>query len=230
MSNIEIYIIVEGQTEQVFVREVLAQNFAHKGIFLHPVLIGSPGHKGGSVNFERAKKDIGNFLRQRHDIYVSTMYDYFRIDSRWPGRETIDRRSKNGAILTAGEKADIIEKSTHSKINEAFGTYHSVNRFIPYTEMHEFEALLFSDAEILADILEVEDRQIENIIETYENPEEINDDPEKAPSKRLEYLKTGYRKVVMGKVISEAVGIEKIREKCHHFNNWLDKLENLSSI
>ncbi|GAB6147257.1 DUF4276 family protein [Desulfocicer niacini] len=47
--------------------------------------------------------------------------------------------------------------------------------------------------------------------------EEINDDPEKAPSKRLEKLNAGYRKVAMGKIISEAIGIQTIRKQCPHF-------------
>lgn len=85
MSSIEIYIIVEGQTEQTFVRDVLAPQMKHKEIYLLPSLIGKPGQKGGNIRFDRAKTDIGNFLKQRTGTYVSTMFDYFRIDSRWPG-------------------------------------------------------------------------------------------------------------------------------------------------
>ena len=47
MNNIEIYIIVEGQTEQTFVRDILAPYMGSKGFYLHSVLIGTPGHKGG---------------------------------------------------------------------------------------------------------------------------------------------------------------------------------------
>jgi len=82
MNSVDIYIVVEGPTEQTFVRDVLAPQMAHEGIYLHPVLIGKPGHKGGDVRFIRAKNDIGNFLRQRSDTYISTMFDYFRIDSK----------------------------------------------------------------------------------------------------------------------------------------------------
>jgi hypothetical protein len=82
MSNVNIYIVVEGQTEQTFVRDVLAPTMAQKGIYLHPALIGEPGHKGGNIRIARAKKDIGHFLKQRNDTYVSMMFDYFRIDSK----------------------------------------------------------------------------------------------------------------------------------------------------
>ena len=47
MSNLNIFVIVEGQTEQTFVREVLAPELASKNIFLYSALIGKPGHKGG---------------------------------------------------------------------------------------------------------------------------------------------------------------------------------------
>ena len=62
MSRVRVYIVVEGPTEQTFIRDVLAPELAIKNIFLHPVLIGKSGHKGGDIHFERAKNDIGNFL------------------------------------------------------------------------------------------------------------------------------------------------------------------------
>ncbi|MFH1136319.1 MAG: DUF4276 family protein [Pseudomonadota bacterium] len=80
MSNIDIYLVVEGATEQTFIREILGPEMARKGLYLHPALVGRPGHKGGDVRFERALKDIETFLKQRRDIVVATMFDYFRID------------------------------------------------------------------------------------------------------------------------------------------------------
>lgn len=67
MNNIRIYIVVEGQTEQNFVRDIPAPYMAHKGIYLNTALIGKPGHKGGNISFDRARTDIGNFLRDSSD-------------------------------------------------------------------------------------------------------------------------------------------------------------------
>jgi hypothetical protein len=226
MSSVEIHIIVEGPTEQTFVRDVLAPQIAVKGIYLHPVLIGKPGHKGGNIRFDRAMRDIGNFLRQRGDIYVTTMFDYFGIDSEWPGKEEVRRRIRTGAALSASCKAEILEIATHKNIVENFGN-DSESRFIPYIGMHEFEALLFSDANILAEKTDTDVSHIRGILEEYHNPEEINDDPAKAPSKRLKALNKGYRKIAMGKAVSEAMGIQAIRRKCPHFDNWLTKLEDI---
>lgn len=151
MSSVEICIVVEGQTEQTFVRDVLAPQMAHKGIYLHPALIGKPGHKGGDIHFDRAKNEIGNFIKQRNETYVSTMFDYFRIDSKWPGRAEVRRQIRNGASLTAIQKAEILEAATSNNIMKLFASYNAESRFIPYIEMHEFEALLFSNADILAE-------------------------------------------------------------------------------
>jgi len=224
--SVDIFIVVEGPTEQTFVRDVLAPQMALQEIYLYPALIGKPGHKGGNVNFNRAINDIGKFLRQRKDTYITTMFDYFRIDADWPGKDEVSRRIVNGAALSAICKAEILETATRSKIGENFGC-DSESRFIPYIEMHEFEALLFSDANILAEKTAIDLSHIRGILEEYDNPEEINDDPAKAPSKRLESLKNGYRKVAMGKTVSEAIGIQAIRRQCRHFDNWLTKLEHL---
>jgi len=223
----DIYIIVEGQTEQTFVRDVLAPQMSTKGIYLFPSLIGKSGHKGGNIRLDRAKTDIRNFLNQRKDTYITTMFDYFRIPSEWPGIDKIKGLKEQGKSLTAIEKGEIIEVATHNEIIETYPEYDPENRFIPYIEMHEFEALLFSDADILASKIGTDVSDINAILNQYSTPEDINNDSLKAPSKRLEKLKQGYRKVAMGKVISEAIGIETIREKCPHFNNWLKKLESL---
>ncbi|VAX40738.1 hypothetical protein MNBD_PLANCTO02-1158 [hydrothermal vent metagenome] len=44
----------------------------------------------------------------------------------------------------------------------------------------------------------------------------------------IEKLNPAYRKIAMGKVIAESIGIQTIRKQCPHFNDWLTTLENLS--
>ena len=95
--------------------------------------------------------------------------------------------------------------------------------------MHEFEALLFSNASILADKIGVDIGKIEDILDEFGEPEEIDDGQNTAPSKRLVRFRKDYRKVAMGKTISEAIGISTMREKCPHFNHWLTILEQLGT-
>jgi len=223
MSDVEVYIIVEGRTEQTFIREVLAPVFGYKGLFLYPVLIGNPGHKGGDIRFSRAENDISNFLKQRSDIYVSSMFDYFRIDPDWPGRANVRDND------TAVKKAEKIEDKTLTEIIKSFPNQNAEERFIPYIEMHEFEALSFSDASVLANLIGVDPGKIDSVLNECGEPEEINDNPETSPSKRLQSLSDKkYRKVAMGKAIAEAIGIQTMRKKCPHFDEWLKRLERLT--
>lgn len=227
MNKVEIFIVVEGQTEQTFVRDVLAPYMGHNGIYLHPSLIGKPGHKGGDVRFERAKIDIINFLKQRNDTYVSTMFDYFRINKDWPGLNDI--RGKT-LTLTVEQKAKIVEDAMMKEIMNELPQCNPEKRFIPFIQMHEFEALLFSDAPILAERTGIDLISVQAILTEYSNnPEEINNDPVKAPSKQLETLNHNYRKIALGKEISEAIGIQNIRAKCRHFDNWLKRFGMLLS-
>ena len=50
-----VYIVVEGQTEESFVNEVLAPALASRRVYLYPVLLGG---KGGRVNYARVQEDI----------------------------------------------------------------------------------------------------------------------------------------------------------------------------
>ena len=222
----EVYIVVEGATEQTFVRDVLAPYMAsYKGVHLHSSIIGRPGHKGGDVRIDRAMRDIIKFLKQRTDVYVSTMFDFFRINTNWPGMEELRQKIKTGVPLSPSQKAACLENATLEYITNAFSG--AKNRFIPYIEMHEFEALLFSNADILSQNSGIPIESINSVLSGYPGPEYINDTPEKAPSKRLTALDPAYRKVAMGKTIAKATGIDTIRQKCPHFNDWLTKLEGL---
>ena len=78
--------VVEGQTEQGFVREVLAPFLSHKNVYMTAQLVGKPGHKGGDCRYERAKRDVLALLRQEADTVVTTMFDFYALPDSWPGR------------------------------------------------------------------------------------------------------------------------------------------------
>jgi len=228
MSSVEVYIVVEGKTEQTFVRDVLAPYIASKGVYLTAIQIGKPGHKGGDITFERAQQDIVKLLQQRSSVYISTMFDYFRIEPSWPGVESIRLQIEQGQQLTVIEKFCILQHAMVDKLKECNSALNIEQRFIPYIEMHEFEALLFSDIDILAEKLQVSSEKLKNSLIDYNSPEEINTEPAKAPSKRLEKLVKGYKKVIMGQIIAQSLGVPKIRQKCTCFDRWLKELEQLA--
>jgi len=211
--------IVEGRTEQVFIERVLAPYLAIKNIFIQATQISKPGQKGGDVKFSRAEKDIGNFLKQRSDTYVTQFFDYYGL-KEWPKLEMIGTHSHI-------EIANILNNSAAEQIQKNYASQQASRRFIPYMAMHEFETLLFSDEQILATALNVGIDKINAIIEECGEPEKINNSQETAPSKRLNKLKlTGkFRKTTEGIDIAEQIGIDKMRARCPLFNEWLNQLE-----
>ena len=106
------------------------------------------------------------------------------------------------------------------------------HRFIPYIQLHEFEALLLSDPQEL-------DSQFDNraagitrlvtMVSRFPSPEHINDSRNTAPSKRIirEIPEYEGRKASAGPIVAGRIGLSTMRDKCAHFAEWLAKLENL---
>ena len=222
MSNpLSVTVIVEGMTELIFVKDLLAPYLAAKGVFTTPIILSKPGQKGGDVRFIRVKNDIARHLKQRQDTYVSLLVDYYGIGRDWPGLDSVYPGSSPQDI------ASTICQATQAAIDRELTAYRSEKRFLPHIAIHEFEALLFSDPTILAKALGVNRQQIEAIIEECGEPEAIDNSPQTAPSKRIEKLYSRFKKTSNGVAIARAIGIEKIRSKCPVFNGWLKRLESL---
>lgn len=217
----EVIVLVEGQTERRFIREILAPYFSPRFIFLKPIILRKPGASGGDVKFARARKDMGIHLKQRRDTWLTLLIDYYGIRSDWPGYE----ESKN--LPRHDLKAKAMCEHTARKVEALFAAQDAARRFIPYVSMHEFEALLFSDPAMLAGALGVARSEIENILEACGEPEAINDTPHFAPSKRLASLSTRFKKTTTGIEIARSIGIPKMRSACPLFDAWLGSLESL---
>ncbi|SFN79054.1 DUF4276 family protein [Xenorhabdus japonica] len=226
MSNyIEVMAIVEGKTEQIFVEKILQPYLAEKMIFISATQVSKPGQKGGDVRFSRVRKDIEMHLKQRPDTYVTTFIDYYGTHE-WPGLETLNRQWEPKKI------AEHLYLSTQNEIHPFLFAQRADERFIPYIVMHEFEALLFSDKEILANELNIHVQEIEQILRECGEPESINNSPQTAPSKRLEKWSANgtFGKTTTGIAIAEKIGIPKMREKCPLFNEWLCRFEILMTV
>jgi hypothetical protein len=70
---IEVMVIVEGKTEQMFIERILAPYLGHKNIGMRATQVSKPGQKGGDVRFSRVQKDLGNHLKQRSDVYIRSV-------------------------------------------------------------------------------------------------------------------------------------------------------------
>lgn len=208
-----LYIIVEGQTEQEFVSQTLAPYFQSQGIYnITPILIRtSKTGKGGFVNYEHLKNNVQRLLSSEKDIIVSTFVDFFRIPTSVPKYEDSMRLNGDNA------KVESLEQGMFESISDT--------RFIPYIQLHEFEALLFSSNKGFEGCCEESvHKQTKSIVDCYENPEDINSSPETAPSKRLLKIKPNYEKVVEGNYIALELGIDSILDRCPRFREWVEIL------
>jgi len=222
MSNcVEIVAIVEGKTEEIFIKNILQPHLANKNIFIIPIIVSKPGQKGGDVKFARVENDIERHLKQRPDTYLTLFVDFYGIKSDWPGIAGTE------AVLGPKEKAELVNLATMEKVVEHFSEQNADRRFIPYIAMYEFEALLFSDPAVLARKLQIDESKIVSIIEECGEPENIDNSPVTAPSKRLESLSHRFKKTTTGIAILKEIGLAAIREKCPIFDGWVTTLESI---
>lgn len=217
-----VVVLVEGPTELNFIKQFLSPIMSLKGVHLHPQYTGKPGSHRRSLRYARIRQDILAVLKQNTDNYCTTMFDYYGLSADWPGRTEAASHSQS-------EKSRLIEDGVSRDIATELGDSLNLSRLIPYVQMHEFEAILYSDISILADSTGIAFTQLDEIVQQFSSPEEINDNPQSAPSKRIIRLCNNYSKTIMGITVAQKTGIDTIRQKCSHFNDWINNLERLAS-
>jgi hypothetical protein len=142
---IPVIVVGEGQTEEAFVRDVLAPTLAVQGIYLWPQLIAtSSSSKGGALNLPRVLRSLRNTLRQRPDTYVTTFFDLYRLDGGFPGFAEAAR------LRDPLRRAETLEARLNTAVVEESGC--RPDRFFAHVQPHEFEGLLFSDVGALLSI------------------------------------------------------------------------------
>ncbi len=70
-------------------------------------------------------------------------------------------------------------------------------------------------------------RFFEEIVEEIKNPEDINDVPNTSPAERIKRILPHYIKDISGIIVAQHIGLEKMREKCPHFHEWIKNIELL---
>jgi len=223
---IRLCILVEGQTEQEFVKDVLAPHLGCKNVFVSARIVQTSRDKqknkiyrGGLINYEKVKNDLQNWLKEdkNDDVRFTTMFDLYALPDSFPAQVDAVK------AMDAYDRVAILEAAFKEDIGDS--------RFIPYIQLHEFEALIFvSPEELNYEYLDRES-EVEKLVAMAEeqNPELINDNAETAPSKRILELIPEYSKVSGGVATVGVIGLDKIRSACRHFDEWLTELEALDS-
>lgn len=218
--------LVEGETEEEFVKELLRPHFLSNGyISAEPRLIGmqrNRSRRGGIIKWSSASQDLQRHLGQDRGLVVTTFVDYYALPDTWPGRDNASQQEKS-------KKATAIESAIFDAINEADGGNLHPDRFIPFVMMHEFEALLFSHCEGFANGIYRPELapKFQAIRDDFDSPEDINDNKTTAPSKRVERIVDPYSKPFHGNLAALKIGLPAMRRECPHFDEWLRRLESI---
>lgn len=215
-----LYIIVEGETEEEFVKRLLVPYLYGHGLTCHiqAILVHVSGGGHGHSNTEHFLNTIEPVLYLRGEPVVTSLLDFFRFPRKQASFAACT------ALPTAAAQADCLQQALFT----AMQGIRSYRHFLPYVQLHEFEALLFADAaghslhppRIAADVAAV--------IAAHPAPEDINSRPEWAPSKRLEAIYRAhnhtYRKGADAVDIAELIGMDQLRARCPRFGAWVEAL------
>ncbi len=218
--------LVEGETEETFVNVVLSGHlYAHGYHLVDARRMGLGQRRGGIIGWPAARRDILRHLKQDRTRLVTTMVDYYALphgeSNGWPGRA-------DAAGLPFAHRAETVQQAVHADIVAEMGRNFDSDRFLPFVVMHEFESLLFSECTRFADGIGAPELapEFQAIRDAFATPEEINDSPQTAPSKRVEALVPGYTKPLLGTLAALEIGLPAIRAECPHFRNWIERLEH----
>jgi len=220
---IRLNFVVEGQTEEAFVRALLSPHLSSVGVACAARCV-ETGRKrgrvfrGGVISYAKFHRDLTLWMRQDQgaDAHFTTMLDLYRLPGDFPGYG--DAR----ALPDALGRAALLEERFCTDVS------HHRGQFIPYIQPLEFEALLFSDPQVFLHRFPRCDQQVGALVtmqQCFPSPEHINDD--EPPSKRILAVFPDYDKRADGPVMAAEMGLGPVRRQCAHFNEWLRRLEQL---
>lgn len=216
-----VYICCEGQTEEMFVREVLRQYISlNADVYAVPIVLETKHtlhkkYRGGLLRYKKAKAEISRLCAGHPNEYVTTMVDFYAFPKDAPGMD------KKQEIVDVYKKVEYVEAEIAKDIGH--------RNFIPNLMLHEFESLLFVEPDLLKQYYQHDDsiEMLCRVRDSFETPEHIDDGKDTAPSKRIIAAIPEYDKIVAGSLVSMDTSIDRIREECRHFSEWVDKLCSL---
>ncbi|MBQ2258337.1 MAG: DUF4276 family protein [Lachnospiraceae bacterium] len=205
-----IMILCEGETEDLFVRNILSPYLQMKNVYTDTVIL------GGVSRYAGIKKDLEKLGKSRKYDLLTTMLDYYKLPQDVPGVKTCKE-------VEPCRIAEHIEKSIHEDLKEKM----LAGQFLPYIQMHEFESLLFSDVDCFEKCNGIKPKMIAELkseVGEFETPEHVNNSEQTAPSKRIKRIFGSYQKTIDGISVAQAIGIETMMKRCSHFARWIENL------
>ena len=214
-------ILVEGQTEERFVKDVLCPFFESRHLYLCPTILTTKvvkngnNFKGGVTQYAKLRTDLRKLIQDKGAL-ITTMIDYYGLPEDTPGMN--DR-----PYASARDRVMHVESAIYNDVG-------APQHFIPFLALHEFEALLFVDHEITAAAIPAREKTAElRAVANGLAPEEINEHRDTAPSRRLLKVFPSFKKTLHGPTAAKRIGLEAIRSKCPHFDSWITRLEQFAA-
>ncbi|HBK56695.1 MAG TPA: hypothetical protein DDZ76_10530 [Xanthomonadales bacterium] len=212
--------LVEGQSEEIFVKHTLAPHLAQHGVYVQsPIVLWTKrlpsggGFRGGVSNWSQIRRSLSPLI---HDstAWVSTLLDFYGLPKDFPGLEASSAADPRGKVAA---------------LQEHFAAELNHPRFIPFLALHEFEAWLFSAPEAVEAHFgqaHLADR-LQSVVQQAGAPELINHGSDSHPKARLHALVKSYKETSDGPTLLGRIGIATVRAACPHFDGWLSRLEAL---
>lgn len=232
---VRVIFCVEGHAEEEFANSMLGphllQHWFHAGAEKCSFVASRFGafrkrHKGGRGglnNWELAESDVTKWLKTERGAHVrvTTMTDLYALPGNSPGR------SEAAKLQDPFAKVHCLEAAMGKSIDD--------RRFLPYVQLHEFEALVLADAVQLAEFYperSSEAAELAAMVKEAKTPEHIDEGPETAPSKRIIKKIPEYEggKRAVSPFALKRIGLPALRRTCPHFGAWLTCLESIGTV
>ncbi len=135
---IRLHFLVEGETEEAFVDAVLAPALWPINVYSDACRVSTSRHgsrvrRGGGGRYVRWRNDLLRWMKmdQHSDAWFTTMIDYYGLPTDFPEYTACRQLGAPHA------RVECLERYFALDINHL--------RFVPYIQLHEFEAILYSD-------------------------------------------------------------------------------------
>lgn len=230
---VRLHMLTEGPTERIAVERVLCPHLGAFEVIADARSVLTREHetrytprgpvvktvrRGGMRSYKQPRRDLELWMKgdDHPDSYFTTMLDLYGLPRDFP------------EYAAASRQKDPYRKV--KMLEDALAANVSHHRFIPYIQLHEFEALLLAAPRRL-DWVYMEHEpalaDLEQLVDRYSSPELIDEGARTAPSKRIIAVIPEYDKALAGPEVMGRIGIPTLRDKCPHFNDWLTRLESL---
>jgi len=212
-----LHVLVEGQTEENVLRDLLQPHFETLGWSVTHSLVKTkrtavgPDHGGGITGWRQVERDVRLLLGNTNLDVLTTLFDYYAFPADSPGMSTRPSGDPYGRVA-------YVEKELAAHFKDL--------RFRPHLILHELEAWVFAAADQLGEFLgeELGDK-LRHDVAASGGAELVNDTPETAPSKRLLRYCPGYSKPLDGPLALIECGLPELRLRCPRLDGWLSSFE-----